>query len=65
MTEKEFIIEMLCCIPKELLEKRKRNSIAVPNWLKKTEMDYVVEALGKYDDKYYRKIREDMLKNVK
>ena len=59
MTEKEFVIEMLCCLPRELLELRHSGSDEIPDWLKKTDDALVQAAHDLYDDPKYIKMRKE------
>ena len=65
MTENEYIIEMLCCTPLELLEKRlKGENEDIPIWLLGISLDLIKEAREKYYDSTYSKKRADMLRCI-
>lgn len=66
MSEKEYVIEMLCCIPKRTLTLRANHPASnfLPKWLKTTENDYIQEALRVYYEEKYVKMREEILKNL-
>lgn len=59
MTEYEYIIEMLCQIPKSLLQKRINNNPKIPNWLKNVSKETVKDALTKYDEIKYVEMRKE------
>lgn len=58
MTEKEYVIEMLCCLSKEMLENALENADTIPDWLRETDKEYIEEALKSYDDKRFVEMRE-------
>ena len=62
MTEEEYLLEMLCCLPKELLTQRMANARNVPAWLKGIEVEDVSCALRHYNDEAYQKMREEQEK---
>lgn len=64
MTEKEFLLEMLCCLPKETLLLKLDNSTEIPKWLKNIDNHIVREAIDKYDSKKYSEHRELVLKYI-
>lgn len=61
MTEHEYVLEMLCCLPKELLTSKLENSDMIPEWLLNIDNESISEALEHYDTEKYAKIREKML----
>lgn len=64
MTEHEYMIEMLCSLPKCLLEKRifdlGQTRDNVPKWLINIEDDLIIEALSVYEKEYYIAKREEI-----
>ena len=42
MTEEEYVIEMLCSLPKHLLLMRMNNNPKLPRWLLSTDIQYVM-----------------------
>lgn len=66
MSEKEYIVEMLCCIPKRTLTLRANHPASnfLPKWLKTTETDYIQEALRVYNEEKYVKMRKEMSKSL-
>ncbi len=58
MTEKEYLLEMLCCLPKELILLKLNNSNNIPKWLKGIDNATVKEALDFYDTPKYVNIRK-------
>ncbi len=58
MTEKEYLLEMLCCLPKELILLKLNNSNNIPKWLKGIDNATVKEALDIYDTPKYVNIRK-------
>ena len=62
MTEKEFILEMLCSLPISILETRVKNEYEkIPSWLNKIEITYVCEAIKHYNDEKYKMMRQEEL----
>ena len=58
MTEKEYMLEMLCCTPMELLEKRLENKEAeIPSWLLGIPKALIEEAITIYYKEPYAKKR--------
>ena len=57
MTEQEFILEMLCSLPLDLLQKRNNNEQDIPEWLKRTEKMLIQQALEHYNDEEYIETR--------
>ena len=53
MTEKEWLIEMLCCLPKESLYNRINGKQSTPEWLSQISIEDVREALNLYDVEEY------------
>ena len=65
MTEHEYTIEMLCCTPLELLDKRLAGDCdEIPVWLTKIPQSDVQEARALYFEPSYAKIRDDMLREM-
>ena len=66
MTEKEYMLEMLCTsATKEMLNKRLNHlDNEIPEWLIKFDENLVKEAIQVYDDEKYADIRrrEERLK---
>lgn len=59
MTEKEYLLEMLCCLPKELLEKRIKGQREMRGyWLNEIDVEIIKQALLVYDEPMYKGIRE-------
>ena len=58
MTEKEYFIEMLCSLPKDILEDRINGSGNIPDWLIGIPYEDIKEALCHYDEKRYTVMRE-------
>ena len=61
MTEKEYMLEMLCTnTTKETLNKRLNHlDNEIPEWLIKFDENLVKEAIQIYDDEKYVKIRKE------
>ena len=58
MTEKEYLLEMLCCLPKELLQKRVKEQIEIQEyWLNEIDVEIIRQALLVYDEPMYKEIR--------
>ena len=64
MTGQEYLIEILCCLPKELLNKRMKNSKEIPLWLEEIEEKNIKIAIKRYDEQRYKIIREQMLETL-
>ena len=66
MNEKEYAVEMLCCIPKRTLTLRANHpsSKFLPKWLKTTKTDYIQEALRVYYKEKYVKMRKEMSESL-
>ncbi len=62
MTEKEWLIEMLCCLPKTTLINRAAGKKSGSEWLNRIDVKYVKDAIGVYDNEEYVKIREEQEK---
>ena len=62
MTEKEYIIEMLCSTTKDNLIRRLQGDKDLPDWLLSYDESIVEEALAKYDIDVYKKMREEQEK---
>ena len=63
MTEREYILEMLCCTPMELLEARLENKDSeIPRWLVGIPKNLVEEAVKSYHEDNYAKKRDAMLR---
>ena len=62
MTEKEWLIEMLCCLPKTTLIKRAAGKKTGSEWLNRIDVKCVKDAIGVYDNEEYVKIREEQEK---
>lgn len=65
MTESEYLLEMLCCLPLELLKDRiHHKEHLVPDWLKRIDGSDVERAITHYNDDVYikaRKVQADTL----
>ena len=62
MTEKEYLIESLCYLPKEILEQKLKTQIEpIEHWLNSVDNDLVKHALTIYDNPSYKKIREQRI----
>lgn len=59
MTEEEFMIEMLCCLPKELLIKKLKGDNDIPDFLITMDDFYVHSAIEHYEDTKYVNVREN------
>ena len=61
MSEKEYMIELLVCVPKRTLSLRisNPNSRFLPKWIRTTETEYVKEAVKVYNESKYKHIREE------
>lgn len=65
MTEHEYTIEMLCCTPIELLDKRlEGKSDEIPEWLTGIPQNEIEDARRLYYEPHYAKIRAEMLRNI-
>lgn len=64
MTEYEYQIEMLCCLPKQLLINKLNNVDSIPKWLKLIDEQTINEALCLYETGKYRNKREEMIKTL-
>lgn len=65
MTEREYTIEMLCCTPIELLEKRTEGRYEeIPEWLIGISDELINEARAKYYDPVYATKRAEMLQCI-
>ena len=65
MTEHEYTIEMLCCTPIELVERRlEENNDTIPKWLIGIPEDAIKEAIEKYYWPSYAEKRAEMLRNI-
>ena len=62
MNEMERIIEMLCCVDRQLLIDRLDNKPNLPAWLERMDTETVQLALGVYDDEKYVYIRKESVK---
>ena len=60
--EMERIIEMLCCVEKELLLDRLVNKPNLPAWLERVDTETVQLALEVYDDEKYVYMRKESVK---
>lgn len=60
MTEEEYVIEMLCSLPKHLLLMRMNNNPKLPRWLLLIDIQYVIKALDCYDNVRYVNLRKEM-----
>lgn len=59
MTEQEYILEMLCSLPLELLKDRiHHKEHSVPDWLKNIDDNDVKQAILHYNDDLYIEIRK-------
>ena len=58
MSEREYAIETLCLLPKEMLERRLALDDNLPGWLMRTEDDVIEEALLVYEQKIYKELRK-------
>lgn len=59
MNEMEYIIEMLCCVDKELLLDRLDNKPNLPAWLEEMDAETIRLALNVYDEDKYVYLREE------
>lgn len=64
MTEKEFLKEMLCCTPRELLVGRLNGSLEIPSWLSGVDADDVKAALDDYDEPKFKKMRDSAINTL-
>lgn len=60
MSEREFLILLLSCTPRELLEHRVNGTGEIPQFLNNIPLDVVAEALKHYDAEPYKTRREDI-----
>ncbi|MBQ8300816.1 MAG: hypothetical protein IJX57_02485 [Clostridia bacterium] len=58
LPEREYIIQMLCSVPKELLQHKIKKSVGLPEWLTSINVSTVKEALKVYDEPKYVKFRK-------
>ena len=65
MTEHEYTIEMLCCTPIELLNKRLAGeNDEIPKWLIGIPQNEVEEAIKLYYEPFYADKRAEMLRCI-
>lgn len=65
MTEHEYIIEMLCCTPIELLESSlEGDNDKIPKWLTGIPKEAIKDAIERYYWPTYAKKRAEMLKYI-
>ena len=64
MTEKEYVIEMLCSLPEDLLISRKQKKSNIPKWLELIDDKDVEDACLVYNDEKYVKIRKEQEKYI-
>lgn len=63
MTEHEYVVEMLCCLPKEvLLNYAEGKTVGIPSWLIGIKKEEVLEALERYDEPAFRMNRSEQQK---
>ena len=60
MTEKEYVIEMICSLPKYYLLARLKKNWPSPKIVRGFEEDVVREALQLYDCPKYKKMRKEL-----
>lgn len=60
----KYLIEMLCCLPKEMLLAKLDNSNDISEWLKQIDSKVVLDALTVYNNKVYTKRRKSALKRI-
>lgn len=65
MSEREYILEMLCCTPKEVLLKRITGDIDDPSyWINQIPDELVAEAIAMYDLDPYKAKREEQQRYI-
>ena len=64
MTEKQYLMEMLCCTPLELLNGRISNDSDTPTWLAEIDTSDVKRAIELYEEPKYKRIREEMKRTL-
>ena len=62
MSEHEYLLEMLCCLPKELLFLKLNKFDKIPDWLKGIDNNVIKEAIELYENLEYAEQRELILK---
>lgn len=58
LPQRKYTLQMLCSVPKELLQRKIQKSIGLPRWLTGIEVSIVKEALKVYDEPEYVELRE-------
>lgn len=61
MTEHEYTIEMLCCIPMYILQQRMSRGEQVPSWLERMDDAIVQEAIDRYNEQPFAEARKESM----
>ena len=57
MTEHEYIIEMLCCLPMDILKQRAAHKVQASSWLRRIDDATIQEAIDRYNEQSFTKAR--------
>lgn len=59
MTERDFNIETLCCVPKHILVAALSGDYSsVPDWICRIPTETIQYTVNHYEDEYYQELRE-------